>query len=263
MLPALTSVAHELRTPLHGMLGLVALLRATALDAEQRGHVDALDEAARALLALADDALELARLDAGRVEPRAVPCAPVAVAEGVVRTLAPLAAARALSLAVAAAPDVPAHAVLDAGRVRQVLLNLVGNAVRVTVRGGVTVRVRADGDGAVAWDVSDTGPGLARRGWRAAGRSWADHRRRARDRSARAATEARGSGCGLSSALAAAIGRPLASTARPRVLHVHPRACRRCPRRRRACGSTRPRGRDTSPVADAARRRRPGLSAPR
>ena len=160
MLPALISVAHELRTPLHGMLGLVALLRATALDAEQRGHVDALDEAARALLALADDALELARLDAGRVEPRAVPCAPVAVAEGVVRTLAPLAAARALSLAVAAAPDVPAHAVLDAGRVRQVLLNLVGNAVRVTVRGGVTVRVRADGDGAVAWDVSDTGPGL-------------------------------------------------------------------------------------------------------
>ena len=165
MLPPLLSVAHELRTPLHGMLGLIDLLRATSLDEEQRGHVAALGEAAAALLRMAEDALALARLDAG-VAPlvAGAPCALREVLFGVVRTLAPIAGARGLVLDVTVDQDVPAVVDADAGAVRQVLLNLVGNALKYTWRGSVRLRARRQLDGgraALAIDVVDTGPGLA------------------------------------------------------------------------------------------------------
>jgi signal transduction histidine kinase len=162
--PPLAAVAHELRTPLHGVLGCAALLAGTPLDDEQRAHLAALVEAARAALAFADDAIALARLgaDAAPAGPP-VPVRPVAcdlrpVLAGVARTLAPLAAARGLALDWSADADAPA-ARADPARVREVLLNLGGNAVRATVRGGVRLRLRRDGAGA-AVDVVDTGPGL-------------------------------------------------------------------------------------------------------
>jgi signal transduction histidine kinase len=162
-----------LRTPLQGVLGCAELLAGTDLDAEQRAHLAALVEAARGALAFADDALALARLagerDAARapVAPvRPAPCDARAVLAGVARTLGPRAAARGLTLAWDAAPDVPADAPLDAARVREVLLNLAGNAVRVTRRGGVRLSARvepADAPGrpaTIALAVADTGPGL-------------------------------------------------------------------------------------------------------
>ena len=165
MLPPLLSVAHELRTPLHGMLGLVDLLRATPLDEEQRGHVAALREAAEALLCMAEDALALARLDVDVVPVVAsVPCAVRELLDGIVRTLAPIAAARGLALDVTVDADVPAVVHTDDGAVRQVLLNLVGNALKYTRRGSVRLRARRQLDGgraALAIDVVDTGPGLA------------------------------------------------------------------------------------------------------
>lgn len=177
--PPLAAFAHELRTPLHGMLGCVALLRTTALDAEQAGHVAALEEAARALLALADDALDLTRLGEGRLAPALAPCDPVAIAEGVCRTLAPVAAAQGLALAVQAAPDAPRRVHTDAGRVRQVLLNLVGNALRATRRGGVTVHVDVQACSApagatphVVWAVADTGAGMSAERQAALFRAW-------------------------------------------------------------------------------------------
>jgi signal transduction histidine kinase len=168
-IPPLAAVAHELRTPLHGVLGCAALLADSPLDAEQRAHLAALVEAARAALAFADDAIALARLaaaDGGEVPVpvRPAPCDLRPVLAGVARTLAPLAAARALALDWSADDDAPAAALADPARVREVLLNLGGNAVRATVRGGVRLRLRRDdgpgGEGGTAVDVVDTGPGL-------------------------------------------------------------------------------------------------------
>jgi signal transduction histidine kinase len=159
-LPPLAAVAHELRTPLHGVIGCAALLADSRLDAEQQAHLAALTEAARAALAFADDAIALARLGAGDavVPVRAAACDLRLVLAGVVRTLAPLAAARGLALDWDADPAVRA-AWADPARVREILLNLGGNAVRATTRGGVRLQLRPDGGG-VAIDVIDTGPGL-------------------------------------------------------------------------------------------------------
>ena len=200
MLPPLTAFAHEIRTPLHGMLALVQLLESTALDDEQRGHVAALGVAAGRLLTFAEEALELARVDGGVLVVRAAPCAPRAVTEGVLATCAPLAMARGIALAMTAGDDVPATAVLDAGRVRQVLVNLVGNACKVTRAGGVTVRLRADDDGTLAWAVHDTGPGMTaavrERLWTPWERAGAESH----------GAEGAGLGLGLSRALARAMG---------------------------------------------------------
>lgn len=184
-LPPLAAVAHELRTPLQGVLGCAALLAGTALDAEQRAHLAALEEAARGALRLADDALALARLDAERagdaahVPVRLTRCDPRDVLAGVARTLAPLAAARGLALDWSAGADVPARVPLDPDRAREVLLNLAGNAVRVTRRGGVRLAARAEpargplGAPALALDVADTGPGLTTAARERLFRAWA------------------------------------------------------------------------------------------
>jgi signal transduction histidine kinase len=200
MLPPLTAFAHEVRTPLHGMLALVQLLERTPLDDEQRGHLAALGTAAARLLAFAEDALVLARVDDGALVVRDAPCAPRAVTEAVLATCAPLATGRGLALAMTVADDVPAEAHLDAGRVRQVLVNLVGNACKVTRAGGVTVRLRAEADGGLAWAVHDTGPGMTpgvcARLWTPWERAGAE----AHD------AEGAGLGLGLSRALARAMG---------------------------------------------------------
>jgi signal transduction histidine kinase len=143
------------------MSALLDLLDATALDGEQRAHVAALREALGGMRRLSDDALELARLGAGAAPAvRAGECAPRALLDGVARTLGALAAACGLALDVVVADDAPPLVRTDAGEARAALLDLATNALRVTRRGGVTLRARGDGEGAVAFDVADTGPGL-------------------------------------------------------------------------------------------------------
>ncbi len=160
--PPLAAVAHELRTPLGGIIGCADLLAATALDAEQRAHLDALREAASALAAFADDALELARLGDpfAHAAVRAGPCDVRAVLAGVARTLAPSAARRGLALHVDVADDLPADVRVDAGALRRVLLNLGANAVRATRRGAVRFTAAVDVEGALVCAVADTGPGM-------------------------------------------------------------------------------------------------------
>lgn len=161
--PPLAAVAHELRTPLHGMLGLVALLDGTTLDAEQRAHVALLGESAATLLRFAEDSLELARLAEDPVSAvRPAPCDVRAVLAAVARAMTPLADARGLTLEVRVAAEVPDAVVSDAGRLRQILVNLVGNAVKVTRAGGVRLvgRVERPDAGWLAVDVIDTGPGM-------------------------------------------------------------------------------------------------------
>ena len=160
--PPLAAVAHELRTPLGGILGCAELLASTPLDAEQRAHLDALREAAEALAAFADDALALARVGTPAAHARVRPTACDArdLLTGVARTLTPSAARRGLALCVDVDDAIPATVRLDAGAIRRILLNLGANALRATRRGGVRFTAVLDATGALACAVSDSGAGM-------------------------------------------------------------------------------------------------------
>ena len=152
----LANMSHEIRTPLTAILGFAELLR-DEVGHEHRDLAEAIEAGGRRLLGTLNSVLDLATLDARRatLRPR-----PLDVAEAVAESVAllrPLADARGLSLRVEAAGAVPA--VLDAAALDRVVTNLVGNAVKFTDRGGVTVRVRADG-AAVTLSVVDTGVGI-------------------------------------------------------------------------------------------------------
>jgi signal transduction histidine kinase/CheY-like chemotaxis protein len=157
----LATVSHEIRTPLNGVLGLAQLLAATRLDAEQASYVDAIAASGRSLAQLIDDILDFSKIEAGKVELRVESFALAPLVEGVVELLAPRAQAKNLEIAAYIAADVPERIEADAARVRQILVNLAGNAVNFTSRGGVGLRVELDEDGALAFRIIDTGPGVA------------------------------------------------------------------------------------------------------
>lgn len=159
----LATVSHEIRTPLNGVLGLAQLLAATRLDAEQASYVEAIAASGRSLAQLIDDILDFSKIEAGKVELRIEPFALTPLVEGVVELLAPRAQAKNLEIASFIAADVPERVDGDAARVRQVLVNLAGNAVNFTTRGGVGLRVECDGAGGLAFRIADTGPGVAPR----------------------------------------------------------------------------------------------------
>ncbi len=156
----LASVSHEIRTPLNGILGLAQLLAMTRLNAEQASYVEAIRDCSRSLAQLIDDILDFSKIEAGKTEVRrdVFPLTPVI--EGVVELLAPRAQGKNLEIASFIAPDVPRKIVGDAARVRQILINLVGNAVNFTQSGGVGLRVFCGDDGELLFEVSDTGPGV-------------------------------------------------------------------------------------------------------
>ena len=157
----LATVSHEIRTPLNGVLGLAHLLSMTPLAAEQASYVESIGDCARALAALIDDILDFSKIEAGKLELRAESFALAPLVEGVVELLAPRAQGKALEIASFVAPGAPARVTSDPARLRQVLINLVGNAVNFTRSGGVGLRVRPTGDGALRFEVMDTGPGVA------------------------------------------------------------------------------------------------------
>ncbi|HEY8065292.1 MAG TPA: ATP-binding protein [Methylosinus sp.] len=157
----LATVSHEIRTPLNGVLGLAQLLAATRLDAEQASYVDAIAASGRSLAQLIDDILDFSKIEAGKIELEVEPFALAPLVEGVVELLAPRAQAKHLEIASYIAPDAPETVGGDAARVRQVLVNLAGNAVNFTASGGVGLRVERDAKGALVFRVADTGPGVA------------------------------------------------------------------------------------------------------
>ena len=156
----LASLSHEFRTPLNGVLGMARLLQGTKLTEEQRSYVSALHDSGEHLLTLVNDVLAFAKLGAGRVQLHPGPMRLEALLQGVAELLSPRARERGLEIAWAAG-DAPATVKADEGRLRQILLNFAGNAVKFTETGGVLLTVERTGTGSLRFTVRDTGPGIA------------------------------------------------------------------------------------------------------
>ena len=156
----LANLGHEVRTPMTGVLGMTELLLDDPLEPRQRERAESIRGAGEHLLRLLDDALDLARIEAGRLELDRAPFRPRELVESVARLAGPLARQRGLEFASTVGAEVPDALTGDATRIRQVLLNLVGNAVKFTARGSVRIEAGADADGALLLAVEDTGPGL-------------------------------------------------------------------------------------------------------
>ena len=163
----LANMSHEIRTPMNAIFGFGQLLAERVTDPQDRRYVDAIVTSGRSLLALINDVLDLSRVEAGRLEIRPQPTNLRDLVEGAVALFAQLAADKRLRLVTQIDPALPEALELDPGRLRQVLFNLIGNAIKYTDAGQVTVRVatRPEADDETRMrlvvDVEDTGQGIA------------------------------------------------------------------------------------------------------
>jgi CheY-like chemotaxis protein len=157
----LASLSHEFRTPLNGVLGMARLLEGTRLTAEQKAYVSALHDSGQHLLNLVNDVLDFAKLGAGRVELHPASMEVEGLLRGVAELLSPRAREKGLEIAWAA-PAAPVFVHADEGRLRQILLNFAGNAVKFTEAGGVLITASTPEPGRLRLTVEDTGPGVSR-----------------------------------------------------------------------------------------------------
>lgn len=156
----LASVSHEIRTPLNGIIGLADLLRGMPMEAEQASYVDAIRTSGSVLASLIDEILDFSKIEAGKFELVEEAFDVSSLVEGVVELLAPRAQGKGLEIASSIAANVPHKLMGDEARLRQVLMNLAGNAVKFTENGGIGLRVTHDND-QVRFAIIDTGPGIA------------------------------------------------------------------------------------------------------
>ena len=160
----LANMSHELRTPLTAIIGSADLLLGAELSAEDRRHVEVVDNSAESLLALIDDILDFAKLEAGRLRLETADFRLRELVDGVRRMVAPAAAEKDLELEVEVDPDVPEALRGDPSRLRQILVNLASNAVKFTDRGRVGIRVEVtstEAEPRIRFTVRDTGIGIS------------------------------------------------------------------------------------------------------
>jgi PAS domain S-box-containing protein len=160
----LATMSHEIRTPMNGVIGLAEILLEDELAPTQRARVQIIKESGESLLTILNDILDLSKLEAGRLELAENARSPREISSSVVRLMRAQAEEKGLALTCEVAPGVPEHVLCDEMRLRQILLNLVSNAIKFTQEGSVALRVKASTPAAGKTDllftVSDTGIGI-------------------------------------------------------------------------------------------------------